>query len=97
MTIIFGILGTFALLMQTMWALLPAGFGAANFYEKYGAPIGVIGYLAWATLVIAHPVSLYYLWSGITNDAETVFSWILFPIPIHIVFFVVFGRNVSTQ
>jgi len=96
MAIIFGIIGTFALLMQLFWALLPGAFGASNFSKKHGNPIGLIGYLAWITLVIAHFVSLYYLWSGITNDAETVFSWILFPIPIHIVFFAVFGRNVST-
>lgn len=97
MSIIYGILGTFALLMQAMWAMLPGAFGASNFNEKYGFPFGFLGYLAWFTLVIAHPVSIYYLWSGISNDAETIYAWILFPVPFHIIFFVVFGRNVSTR
>jgi len=79
--------------MGLVWAFLPGGFGLNNFKDTHGPMMGSIGTLTWILLLLAHPFALYKIWTGGGGD---VYWWLLLPLALHILFFVIFGRAVST-
>ncbi len=96
MIIVGGIVGTIFLLFSFAWALLPGGFGIANFKKKHGVASNLIGMLLWLLLLLIHPLIAYLFWSGLLNHKDVVFSWLLLPLLFQTIFFTIFGRDVGT-
>ena len=82
---------TFFLAFSGFWAFLPCGFGLLNFREAHPGLIGQVGRLCWWLLLLVHPLALYRIWSG-----DDVALWLGLIIAMQVLFFAIFGRDVST-
>lgn len=96
MDIFLAILGSFFILFSFFWAFLPGMFGLGNFKKNNSALANVMGSILWFILLLCHPITAYLLWSGVINHKEYVFIWLLLPLPLHFIFFSIFGRNLGT-
>ncbi|NOR71893.1 MAG: hypothetical protein GQ532_19775 [Methylomarinum sp.] len=92
MQLFINIVSTFVLLLGMLWALLPGGFGLNNFNTSHAPPLTYLAMGTWGILILTHLFVLYKIWSG----QENVYWWILLPLLMHIIFFTIFGRDVST-
>jgi len=93
MHIFLKIVCSFVLFFGIVWAFLPGGFGLNNFNKANLAPLTYIATISWWALLLAHPFVAYKLWFGNGN----VYWWLLLPIVLHILFFTIFGQDVSTR
>ncbi|EZH76084.1 hypothetical protein AU05_06365 [Ectopseudomonas composti] len=94
MEILLKICATLGVCMGTIFALLPGSFGLLNFRNEHGNSwLSHLAASTWWLLVLAHPFALYRLWLG---DAYH-FQWLLLPVTLHLLFFSLFGRNLSTR
>lgn len=93
MQILIPVCYTFILLLGLVWTLFTGGFGLANFTRDHGRILSALAIAAWVLLFLVHPYSIYKVWS---EDVE-LWQWILLPAVMHVIFFGLFGRNVSTQ
>lgn len=91
--IVFRIAGSFVLLFGLVWALLPGGFGMSNYRRDHGRLSGQLALVSWWLLLLVHPFALYVLWAG-RSDLE---AWLPLPLALHVLFFGIFGRNVSAE
>ena len=79
------------LLMGAVWTLLPWNFGALNYAKTHNVFLATLAWLSWGLLLLAHLVLIYFVWFiGIT------YWWLMLLLLAHILFLVIFGRNVST-
>ena len=85
-------IATLLLLFGMLIAFLPGGFGVHNFNASHNPPITWIATSSWWILLLSHPFAIYKIY---TTDAGS-FWWLLLPISLHIIFFSLFGRDVST-
>ena len=92
MMIVFKIAGSFVLLLGLAWAALPGGFGMTNYRRDHGRLPGQLALLCWWLLLLAHPFALYVLWV----DRSDLDAWLALPLALHVLFFRIFGRDVST-
>jgi len=79
--------------MGIAWAFLPGGFGLYNFNKENEGLITHLAGITWWALLLAHPFAAYKLWFG----KGSVYWWLLLPLVLHIVFFYIFGQNLSTR
>jgi len=93
MHILLKVICTFALFAGIVWAFLPGGFGLHNFNAANQPPLTYIASISWWILLLAHPFVAYNLWFGNGN----VYWWLLVPILLHVVFFTIFGQNLSAR
>jgi len=94
--IFLSILATIAVLFLALWALLPGGFGLTNFKKSHEGWINHLASFTWGALLLVHPLALFFIWSSTLGGGEAVYWWLLLPVPLHGIFFMLFGRNVST-
>lgn len=94
MHILLKVVITFVLIMGLAWAFLPGGMGLSNFKAIHAQLLNIIGTAFWVMLLLAHPFVLYKIWAG--SEAH-VYWWLLLPVTMHIVFFAIFGQNVSAR
>ena len=97
MDIVLAVFGTCFLGGSLLWAFLPGMFGLANYKRHHSPSENNIASITWAALLLINPVAGYLLWDGIINNKEYVFSWLFLPLPFHIIFFSIFGRNLGTS
>lgn len=94
MEILLKLFATVGLVMGTVFALLPGSFGLLNYRREHSdTGRSRLATLTWWLLVLAHPLALYQLW---LSDAYP-YLWLLVPLPLHLLFFSLFGRNLSTR
>jgi len=94
MEILLKLIATLGVGMGTIFALLPGSFGLHNFRSKHGNTWrSHLAVFTWWSLMLAHPFALYRLWFG----EEYHFQWLLLPVALHLLFFSLFGRNLSTR
>lgn len=91
MDIFLNIVGSFVLTLSFAWALLPGGFGKCNYQRNHGRLPGLAAGLCWWLLLLVHPLALGLLWLGHGDITD----W-LPPLALQLLFFGVFGRDVST-
>ena len=93
MEILLKLCASLALAMGAIFAFLPGAFGLLNFRnEQRQAWLKRLATLSGCLVLFAHPLALYQLW-----QADTPYRWLLLPVGLHLLFFGVFGRNVSTR
>ncbi|WEN15617.1 hypothetical protein PY254_02775 [Rhodanobacter sp. AS-Z3] len=79
------------LTFSAFWAFLPGGVGMANFRKTHHGLIAQLGHLCWWILLLVHPLALYKI--GFTHDG---WLWLAPVAVMQVLFFAIFGRNVST-
>lgn len=79
--------------MATAWALLPGSFGLLNFKKSHSRPLGLLASAAWWLLLAAHPWALYQVWFSLNSH----YWWLGILLLLHIAFFSVFARDLSTR
>ncbi|MDN3648645.1 hypothetical protein QWZ13_06930 [Reinekea marina] len=90
--ILLNIILTMVLMWLVAWTLLPWGFGITNFKASHGAILGVIGSASWIGLLLAHIVAIVCVWKPFLS-MKWVFLGLL---AAHVIFGVLFGRDVGT-
>ena len=93
MTLLIKLAVSFLLAMGAFWAFLPGSFGLGNFRKKHAGPVNVLAALVWWLLMLSHALVLGLVWIA----AAGAWRWLLLPVALQIVFFSVFGRDVSTE
>lgn len=94
MEILLKLIATLGIGMGTIFALLPGSFGLHNFRSEHGNTWrSHLAVFTWWSLMLTHPFALYRLWFG----EEYHFQWLLLPVALHLLFFSLFGRNLSTR
>ncbi|PKL94268.1 MAG: hypothetical protein CVV19_22060 [Gammaproteobacteria bacterium HGW-Gammaproteobacteria-9] len=94
MEILLKLIATLGVGMGTIFALLPGSFGLHNFRSEHGNTWrSHLAVFTWWSLMLTHPFALYRLWFG----EEYHFQWLLLPVALHLLFFSLFGRNLSTR
>ncbi len=81
------------LLFGLAWALLRGSFGMSNYRRDHGRLPGQPALLCWWLLLLAHPLALYVL----RADRSDFDVWRSLPLALHVPFFGIFGRNMSTK
>ncbi|MBU2864782.1 hypothetical protein KO489_13070 [Reinekea forsetii] len=90
--ILLNIILTMVLMWLIAWTLLPWGFGITNFKESHGPLLGFIGSASWIALVMAHISAIVCVWKPFAS-----MKWVFLAlIAAHVVFGLLFGRNLST-
>lgn len=94
MEILLKLCASLALGMGAIFAWLPGSFGLLNFRGEHGNSwLSRAAACNWWLLLLAHPAALYLLWQA---DGYG-FYWLLLPAALHLLFFSLFGRNLSTR
>ncbi len=83
---------SFLFLFSGAWAALPGGFGATNFREAHPGPIGYLAGPCWWALLLTHPLAIYRIWIG-----DSIWLWLGVIATMQMLFFAIFGRNLSTE
>ncbi|KQZ79304.1 hypothetical protein ASD55_00875 [Rhodanobacter sp. Root561] len=83
---------TFFLVFSTGWAVFPGGFGTLHFRESHPGLAGQLARLCWWFVLLVHPLALYRVWSG-----DVVGYWLAALVAMHVLFFLIFVRNVGTR
>ena len=93
MQLIINLFLSLVIVLGGVWALLPGGFGLHNYNASHSQPFVAIATVTYWMLLLIHPYVLYKIWFGYGG----VHWWIVTVILMHIIFFTIFGRDVSTS
>lgn len=93
MQILLSIVCTFILLFGLIFASFAGGFGLGNFINSHGKIFSALAIGAWLSLFSVHLYAIYKVWSV----DEKLWLWVVIPAAMHLIFFSIFGRNVSTR
>lgn len=80
------------LIMGIFWTLLPWGFGLHNFIRSHHQYLGWIARVSWISLLCAHFGLAYLFWFE-----DVSYWWLLSLAAGHILFLMLFGRDVGTS
>jgi len=80
------------LMMGIFWTLLPCGFGLHNFIKSHNEFLGWVARLSWLMLLVAHLLLGYLIWFE-----NTSYWWLLLLVAAHILFLVLFGRDLGAN
>ena len=92
MQVVINIVGSLFLFFCFVWTLLPWGFGVHNYAKSHGKLLVFVARASWLVLLLVHPLLIYLVWF------ESISYWLMLALIIaHIVFCVLFARDVSTR
>jgi hypothetical protein len=80
------------LIMAIFWTLLPCGFGVHNFAKSPNQFLVLIARFSWIALLAAHFLLMYLIWFDTIS-----YWWLLLLVTAHILFLILFGRDVGTN
>lgn len=92
MQIVQGIAVFFILAMGVFWTLLPCGFGLHNFIKSHNTFLGWIARIGWASLLGMHFLLAYFFWFESAS-----YLWLFALVAAHVLFLVLFGRDLGTS
>ncbi len=83
---------TFFLVIGIIWTLLPWGFGVHNYTKSRGGYLKIIARGYWFLLLVSHLLLIYLLWFDTFN-----YSVLCLLIGAHVIFLMLFGRDLGTN
>lgn len=78
--------------MGTFWVLLPCSFGVHNFAKSHNQFLSLIARISWVVLLGAHILLGYMIWFE-----NASYWWLLLVVAAHILFLVLFGRDLGAD
>ncbi len=91
MSIFINIVCSLFFFMGFVWAYIPGELGLINYKKAHSNTLGRVATIVWVSLMLIHPIAIYMLWT----TSFSVLWLFLITVAFQILFFTVFGKNLS--